>query len=207
MEKVDLKRTLKNLYAPSTKDVSFVDVPPMNFLMVDGRGDPNTSEQYVQALEALYSVAYTLKFAIKQGPPGIDYTVMPLEGLWWSDNVDDFVTGNKDRWQWTAMIMQPDFVTRDMFEDAAEKANKKKSLPALPKMRLEQYGEGFAAQIMYVGPYSDEGPTIARIHKAITGAGYELAGKHHEIYLGDPRRTAPERLMTVIRQPAKRAAR
>ena len=201
MEKVDLKQTLKHLYGPSARAASVVDVPAMTFLMVDGKGDPNTSREYAEAIEALYSVAYTLKFMIKLGPNPVDYSVMPLESLWWSDDVNDFFTGNKDNWQWTAMIMQPEHVTRELFEEAVQQAERKKQLPALRKLRLEEFREGPSAQIMYVGPYSAEGPTIASLHDAITEKGYELSGKHHEIYLGDPRRTAPDKLRTVIRQP------
>lgn len=201
MPKIDLKKQLKHLYNPSQKEVSVVDVPPMNFLMIDGQGDPNTSEAYQQAIEALFSVSYTLKFMIKKGEAAIDYAVMPLEGLWWAEDMTQFSAENKDAWLWTAMIMQPEYVTEKLFEDAKEQAAKKKDLPALSLIRFEPFHEGKAAQIMHIGPYAEEGPTIEKIHHFIKQQGGELRGKHHEIYLGDPRRTAPERLKTVIRQP------
>ena len=203
MDKIDLKKELKNLYSPSGKEVAVVDVPKMNFLMVDGQGDPNTSKSYMEAIQALFSVSYTLKFMIKK-EKGIDYAVMPLEGLWWVDDMSKFSMTNKDAWKWTAMIAQPEFVTKDMVARAIEQAGKKKALPALSKMRFESVSEGLSAQIMHTGPYSAEAPTIEKIHAFIKDNGYKMAGKHHEIYLSDPSRTAPERLKTVIRQPIKR---
>jgi len=203
MDKIDLKKELKNLYSPSGKEVAVVDVPKMNFLMVDGQGDPNTSKSYMEAIQALFSVSYTLKFMIKK-EKGIDYAVMPLEGLWWVDDMSKFSMTNKDAWKWTAMIAQPEFVTKDMVARAIEQAGKKKALPALSKMRFESLAEGLSAQIMHTGPYSAEGPTIEKIHAFIKDNGYKMAGKHHEIYLSDPSRTAPEKLKTVIRQPIKR---
>lgn len=201
MQKLDLKKELKHLYAPSAKEVSVVDVPEMTFLMVDGEGDPNTSEAYKQAVEALYAVSYTLKFMVKKGEAGVDYAMMPLEGLWWADDMSRFSVHDKGNWKWTAMILQPAYVTRDLFEEARQRTAKKKNPPALPKLRFEGFREGTAAQIMHNGPYSEEGPNIERLHRFIVDQDHELRGKHHEIYLKDPGRTAPERLKTVIRQP------
>jgi hypothetical protein len=201
MAKRDLKKELKQLYSPGSRDVVAVDVPSMNFLMIDGEGNPNTSQTYRDAIECLYALSYTLKFMIKKGRGGVDYSVMPLEGLWWGDDMDVFMEGKKDLWKWTAMIMQPEYVTKALFKRACEEVQKKKALPALSKVRLETFREGKSAQIMYVGSYSAEGPTIKRIHTFIAEQGGRLSGKHHEIYLGDPRRTAPEKLKTVIRQP------
>jgi hypothetical protein len=201
LNKVDLKKKLKNLYNPSAKEVSVVDVPAMNFLVVDGEGAP-TSPQYSAAIEALFSVAYTLKFIIKKGK-GIDYSVMPLEGLWWVDDMSKFSADLKDEWKWTAMIMQPKYVTSDDFNLAAEQVKKKKNPAALPKVRFESFKEGPSAQIMYIGPFSAEGPTIAKIHAHIQNSGQALSGKHHEIYLNNPATTAPEKLKTIIRQPMK----
>jgi hypothetical protein len=201
LNKVDLKKELKNLYNPSAKEVSVVDVPAMNFLVVDGEGAP-TSPQYSAAIEALFSVAYTLKFIIKKGK-GIDYSVMPLEGLWWVDDMSKFSADLKDEWKWTAMIMQPKYVTSDDFNLAAEQVKKKKNPAALPKVRFESFKEGPSAQIMYIGPFSAEGPTIAKIHAHIQNSGQALSGKHHEIYLNNPATTAPEKLKTIIRQPMK----
>ena len=205
LTKLDLKKDLKYLYNPSAKAFGIVDVPPMDFLMIDGTGDPNTAPEYKDAIEALYSVAYTLKFAIKKGQ-GVDYPVMALEGLWWADNMAAFMTSDRENWRWTMMIMQPDVVTADMVANAIHEAQAKKGLPAVSKMRFESFHEGTAAQIMYFGPYKDEGPTIARLHAFIHEQGGELSGKHHEIYIGDPRRAAPEKLKTVIRQPMHKAA-
>ncbi len=203
MIKTDFKKELKALYRPSAKKFSVVDVPLLQFLMVDGAGDPSTSQAYRDALAALYPVAYGLKFMSKKELER-DYTVMPLEGLWWADDMDIFTsTESKDDWLWTAMIMQPDWINQEMFERAVEQARKKTDSPALDTMRLESYHEGLSAQILYFGPYSDEGPTIARLHSFIAENGCELTGKHHEIYLSDPRRTAPAKLKTMIRQPMK----
>ena len=201
LDKVDLKKELKNLYNPSAKEVTVVDVPAMDFLLVNGEGSP-TSPQYREAIEALFSVSYTLKFMIKKGK-GIDYAVMPLEGLWWVDDMTKFSTDRKDEWKWTAMIMQPKYVTAEDVNLAVEQVKKKKKLPALSKVRFESFEEGPAAQIMYVGPFSDEGPTIAKIHAFIQNSGHVLSGKHHEIYLNNPATTAPDKLKTILRQPMK----
>jgi hypothetical protein len=204
MEKLDLKKDLKYLYEPSAKSFSVVDVPSMNFIMIDGQGNPNTSVEYAEAIQALYSSAYTLKFMIKK-EFGVDYPVMASEGLWWMDDMREFSEARKDDWKWTMMIMQPEIVTSGLFFLAVAEAAKKKEVPALARLRFETYHEGMAAQIMYFGPYADEGPTIARLHKFIGESGYVRDGKHHEIYLGDPRRSAPEKLRTTIRQPMKKA--
>jgi hypothetical protein len=173
----------------------------MQYLMIDGKGDPNTALEYQQAIETLYGMAYTLKFMLKLGPEQIDAVVMPLEGLWWVPEMSEFSMSDKDAWLWTAMIMQPEFVTREHFARAREQLREKKNPAALEKVRLEIYEEGLAGQIMYLGAYADEGPSIQSLHAFIEEQGYELKGKHHEIYLSDPRRTVPEKLKTVIRQP------
>ena len=201
MDKIDFKKELKHLYNPSAKEVSIVDVPAMNFLLVNGEGAP-TSPQYSEAIEALFGVSYTLKFMVKKST-GIDFSVMPLEGLWWVDDMTKFSSDRKDEWKWTAMIMQPKYVTANDVKLAIEQVKKKKNLPALPKVRFENFKEGTAAQIMYVGPFSAEGPTIAKIHAYIQNSGHELSGKHHEIYLNNPATTAPEKLKTILRQPMK----
>lgn len=206
-EKLDLRKTLKHLYNPPSKKVVEVDVPAMNFLMLDGSGDPNTALEYQQALEALYGMAYTLKFASKKA--GLDFTVMASEGLWWLDDMGakygDFdFTADKSRWRWTMMIMQPDAITPAMVDAAVAELRHKKNPAALDKVRFERFHEGLSAQIMHMGPYSAEKPTIDRLHAYIAEQGCEPRGKHHEIYLGDPRRTAPEKLRTVIRQPMRK---
>jgi len=205
MQRVDVRGELKHLYKPSDKEPVVVDVPEMNFLMADGRGNPNTAQEYKDAVSGLYSVAYALKFMIKKGPEAIDYSVLPLEGLWWADDMADFVNGNKDNWKWTALIMQPKYVTRDLFKKAVEQVAKRKELTALGKVRFESFKEGASVQIMYLGPYADEGPTIQRLHAFAAENGYKLRGKHHEIYLNDPERSAPDKLRTVIRQSVEKA--
>lgn len=203
MLKIDYKKQLKHLYNPYKKEVNITDVPKMNFLMIDGEGDPNTSKPFQDAIEALYSVSYALKFIIKK-EKGIDYGVLPLEGLWWCDDMSKLNSCNKDEWMWTLMIMQPDMVTPELINNATDQVKKKKNPSALSEIRFENYEEGKAAQIMYIGPFSEEGPTIKRIHTFIQENGYEIIGKHHEIYLSDPRRTIPEKLKTIIRQPIKK---
>lgn len=201
MEKIDLKRQLKPLYSPPAGAIVALDVPPLTYLMVDGAGNPNTAAAYRQAVEALFSVAYGLKFMIKKSELAVDYGVMPLEGLWWVEDMAQFSVERKDDWQWTAMILQPEYVTPALFEAAREQAARKKDLPALPLMRLASFHEGRAAQVLHVGPYAAEAPTIARLHAYIEQQGGRRQGKHHEIYLSDPARSAPERLQTIIRQP------
>lgn len=200
MEKIDFKKEFKHLYQPSAKEVVQVDVPPLNYLMVDGEGDPNTAQAYRDAIEALFAVAYTIKFTVKKGPLAIDFVVMPLEGLWWADDMTAFATADKARWKWTAMILQPSFVTPDIVASAVLEVKKKKNPAALSKLRLETLAEGQCAQILHIGPFSQEGPTIEKVHQFIDARG-RRTGKHHEIYLSDIRKTAPEKWKTVIRQP------
>lgn len=204
MEKIDHKKILKEFYTPKRTPV-IVDVPTMQFLMIDGKGYPGTSIEYQQSMEALYPMSYTLKFALKKAGI-IDYTVMPLEGLWWAKDMDAFaIDTRKDEWLWTSMIMQPPEVTPDHYNQAIEVVRKKNNPIALPKMRLETFDEGLSVQVMYIGPFSEEGPVIEAMHQYAFDQGYELQGKHHEIYLSDPRRTPQEKLRTVIRQPIKNA--
>lgn len=153
--KLDLKQELKDLYRPPARGIGVVDVPALNFVMVDGRGDPNRAPAYRDAIEALYAVAYTIKFALKAS--GKDFAVMPLEGLWWADAMADFAAGNRDKWQWTAMIALPDFVSADDIERAKAAAGAKREIAALAALRFERFCEGPAAQTMYIGPFADEG--------------------------------------------------
>jgi hypothetical protein len=204
VDKIDYLKSEKALYAPSSKEPVIVTVPEMNFIMVDGKGNPNNSVEYQNAVEALFSVAYTLKFMPRKGvsiPGFTDYKVCPLEGLWWSDNYDDFVTDNKDNWNWTMMIRVPEFITDNFVLQAIELAKKKKENDALNLVRFEKYNEGICTQLMHIGPYSAEHENIMKIHEFALNEGYKLHGKHHEIYLGDPRKTKPEKLKTVLRQP------
>lgn len=201
MEKIDYKKKFKHLYKPSAKKIEIVGVPQMNFLMVDGEGDPNTSQSFRDAIEALFPLAYTLKFMVKKGEMGIDYGVLPLECLWWADDMSAFSTGNKDVWKWTLMIMQPEFITREMVKEATEVVEGKKKPVSLPLVRFETFKEGKAAQTLHIGPFSEEGPTIEKVHLFIEDNGSHRVGKHHEIYLSDIRRAAPEKWKTVVRQP------
>ena len=203
MKKIDYKKELKQLYLPSSKEVSIVEVPKQQFIMIDGQGDPNTSKEFQAAVEALFSLSYALKFIVKKSKNGIDYGVLPLEGLWWSDDMTAFSVGNKSDWKWTLMIMQPEFVMHELFDAALQQVQKKKNLNALSKLRFKTFTEGKAAQILHVGPFSDEGPTIDKIHSYIQNNGYKASGKHHEIYLSDITKTTPEKLKTIIRQPVK----
>lgn len=201
MKKIDFKKDLKRLYQPLAKEVVPVDVPAMNFLMIDGQGDPNTSPSYQAAVEALFSVAYAIKFKVKK-TLAIDYGVLPLEGLWWADDMAKFSVADKSGWKWTMMIMQPEFVSTALVRDTIAEVKKKKDLPALGKLRFKPFAEGKAAQILHVGPFAAEGPTVARVHAFIDAVG-KRSGKHHEIYLSDIRKADPAKWKTVIRQPLR----
>jgi hypothetical protein len=199
MRKVDLKKELKQPYQASAKEVRAVEVPAFQFLMIDGEGDPNTSPAYPEAVEALFSVSYTAKFMMKKAQ-AVDYGVMPLEGLWWSDDLSVFAAGDKSKWKWTMMITQPSFVPSSVIDAALGEVRKKKGLGAVDRLRLENFAEGSCAQVLHVGPFATEGPTIERLH-AFIDARAARRGKHHEIYLSDIRRAAPAKWKTIIRQP------
>jgi hypothetical protein len=205
MQKLDLRNQYKHFYQPSANKVDVVDVPPFQFAMIDGEIEPGVlpgdSPAFQQALETLYGISYTLKFTSKlRKDDPIDYTVMALEGLWWvEDGVFDI--RKADNWRWTAMIMQPDHINADMFQDGMAQLHRKKPSLALDKLRLETFHEGVCIQIMHVGPYADEPATLARMEAFARENGYLLCGKHHEIYLGDPRRADPAKLKTVLRHP------
>lgn len=201
MDKYDVKKARKNLYSAPPR-FTIVDVPPLHYLAVDGTGNPNTAPAYAQALEALYSVSFTLKFASKG--EGRDYVVGPLEGLWRAENPEAFVARDKDAWEWTMLINQPEWITEEKVATAKEAAAAKKYLPALPLVRFVTLTEGTAVQIMHVGSYDDEAPTLAALHNEyMPEHGLDFAGDHHEIYLSDPRKTAPEKLRTILRQPVR----
>ena len=204
MGKKDLPKDLQALYFPSAKEPVFVDVPAMQYAMVDGAGNPNSAKAFQEAIGALYGVAYTVKFAAKK--EGIaDIRVMPLELLLAGDAADAFRAADKERWEWTLMLMEPPAVTRKLFDEGVRQLRERKNPPGLDRVRLERYREGKAAQILHIGPYAAETPTIERLHAFIREHGYRLSGKHHEIYMSNPRTAAPEKLKTVIRQPASRA--
>lgn len=202
-DKVDFKRTLGS-YRAARGRFELVDVPDMRYLMVDGHGDPNTSTAWDDALAALYPVAYTLKFASKQ-ELGRDYVVPPLEGLWWADDMDAFTTSrDKSRWDWTAMIMVPDWIEHGAFEAALARAGAKRPPTRLGDVRLESLSEGRCVQTLHVGPFDDEAPVLERMHhEVLPERGLRLDGKHHEIYLSDVRRVAAENLRTILRQPVR----
>ena len=202
MNKIDFKKTLKQLYNPPKGNFHLVEVPEMNFLMVDGKGNPNKTPLYQQAIEALYSMSYGIKFALKT--QGYDHIVPPPEGLWWMEDMNLFSMATKDQWLWTMMIMQPEWVTRETVEKVRSEVKKKKELALLDKVNFDRFYEGLCVQILYTGAYDDEGPTIAKMHEFIHTQGYQARGKHHEIYLGDVRKTSPERLQTILRQPLKK---
>ncbi|MBK1783542.1 GyrI-like domain-containing protein [Prauserella cavernicola] len=205
MTAYDVKRELKALYAPRNTTWSLVDVPELRYLAIDGTGDPNTAPAYAAAVQALYCVAYTVKFATKRGG-GQDFVVGPLEGLWYSDDPDVFATRAKSRWSWTMLIHQPEWVTTDAVEQAKEAALAKKKLPGIADVRHEALTEGRCAQLLHVGSYDDESPALTELHERwIPDNGLRESGSHHEIYLGDPRRTVPAKLKTVLRQPVAEA--
>lgn len=202
-DKVDFKKSMKALYAPPVGRFVEVEVPPLTYLMVDGSGDPNTAVSYRSALEWLYSVSYPLKFMSKK-ELGRDYAVMPLEGLWWADDMSTFISRRKDEWSWTMMILQPDWISREMVDAAVAKARAKLGEPPA-SLRLETLEEGRCVQTMHVGSYDDEGPVLAKLHEEyLPEHGLKETGRHHEIYLGDPRKTPPEKLKTILRQPVQR---
>ena len=203
MKKINYKKELKYLYNPSPKEPTIVDVPKMNFLMIDGKGDPNTSQEYKNAIEALFSVSYTLKFMIKKGETAIDYGVLPLESLWWAENMAEFSVERKNEWLWTAMIMQPELINKEMVVKAMEAVKKKKKISAIDQLRFKSFCEGKTAQIMHIGPFSEEGPTVEKLHNFIRDQNNTLRDKHHEIYLSDIRRGNPKTWKTIIRQPIK----
>lgn len=203
MEKLDFKKTMKPYWQPPVGKFVIVEIPALSFAMIDGEGDPNTAPAYASAVSWLFTLSYALKFASKAA--GRDYGVAPLEGLWWSGDFEDFVARRKDRWSWTMMIMQPEWITPAQFAAARDKAAAKIGEPSPSSLRLERFAEGLSVQTMHIGPYDDEGPVIARLHQEFLPAnGLAENGHHHEIYIGDPRRSAPEKLKTVLRQPVRR---
>lgn len=203
MKKIDYKKELKHLYKPSAKKIELVEIPEMDFLMINGKGNPNTSIEYKNAVETLYAVSYAVKFLIKKGELQTDYGVMPLEGLWWVDDIREFDINNKDNWKWTAMIMQPEIVTKEHIKITIEQVKKKKNLEALSRIEFTSFQEGKSAQTLHIGPFKDEGRTIEKIHSFIAENKSSLRGKHHEIYLSDIRKAKPENWKTIIRQPVK----
>ncbi len=204
MQKVDLKKELPD-YRAAHHELAIVDIPPRQYLMIDGHGDPNTSPEFAEAIRALYPVAYKLKFASKLSL-GKDYVVMPLEGLWWADDMSSFTTArDKSQWDFTLMILQPEWITEAMFRAAVQKVSEKDPPANLDKVRLETLHEGTCIQTLHVGSFDTEAEVIAQMHHEFAPEhNFTLTGKHHEIYLSDFRKVAPEKLRTILRQPVTR---
>ena len=203
MKKLDLRKEFKSLLTPPAKNVVMVQVPRHQFLMIDGRGDPNISPLFQESIQALYALSFGLKFTLKK-EKAVDYPVMPIEGLFSGEGVEWFKAKRQD-WRWTLMILQPSVVTRTWVERIRALTLEKGKAPAAARVRFEPFREGRSVQIMHIGPYSAEAPTIARLHDFMRSHGWIANGRHHEIYLGDPRRSAPEKLRTVVRQPVRKA--
>lgn len=202
MEKVDFKKALRALYNPKNTELwEIVDVPEMKFLMVDGEGNPNTAASYSEAIEALYAVSYTLKFMSKR-ELGKDYVVSALEGLWYADDMSIFVKKKKDAYRWTMMIMQPEWIDDEMIASAIAEVKDSKNPAALSKLYVRVYAEGKSAQLLHIGSYDDEAPKLLYLHDTyMPEHGYTFNGHHHEIYLSDSRKVAPEKPKTILRQP------
>jgi len=206
MDKYDVKTAHKALYSPSAKEFCLVDVPTLQYIVIDGHGDPNTSPAYSDAIQSLYAVAFAVKFGSKKSL-GRDYTVGPLEGLWRSPDMTAFARRDKGQWEWTMMISQPAWITEDMVEAGREQTARKKQMPRLDDVRLVTLTEGRSVQILHIGSYDDEAPTLHRLHtEYLPDNGLTFNGDHHEIYLSDPRRTAPAKRKTILRQPVKALA-
>ena len=198
---LDFKKSLPS-YRAKRGVFEFVDVPPMHYLMIDGRGDPNTSREYAEAIACLFPVAYKLKFASKRELQR-DYVVPPLEALWWADDMESFTAArDKSHWQWTVMLMTPEWITREMFAHAVEQVRKASSPPKLDAMRFAELSEGRCVQTLHVGSFEDEAPVLESMHRDfIPAQGFALSGKHHEIYFTDFRKVEPAKLRTILRQP------
>jgi hypothetical protein len=203
MKTLDLIKHFQQFYQQPKNKISLVHLPRMNFLMIDGSGSPNNNPDYSDAVGALYAVAYSLKFTVKKGPLQIDYKVMPLEGLWWAEDMVEFSLEDRGNWLWRMMILQPDFISAEMVSQAVAEVRKKKNPPRLDEVRFEAFEEGPAAQIFHIGPYGEaERPAVEKIHIYLEENGYRLHDRHHEIYLNSPQRSDPAKLKTIIRQPA-----
>ena len=199
MAKIDFKKEYKAFYkAPD--EPTLVEVPPLSYLMIDGQGDPNTAPIYAESVGTLYKLAYGIRFLMRD-EHGLDFGVMPLEGLWWVEALDQFTYSDKSNWHWTMLIMQPDAVTAEIVAAARDKVARKHNPPLLGQVRLGRLVEGRSAQVMHHGPYADEKPTVDRLHAFIESQGLTPHLKHHEIYLKDPTRCAPENLLTILRHP------
>ncbi len=205
MKTLDLITQYSQFFTQPKNIVSLVQVPRMNFLMIDGKGNPNNNPEYSAALGALYGVAYTLKFAVKKGSLETDYKAMPLEGLWWTEDMSEFTLEDRGNWLWRMMIMVPDFITPELAARSIDDLRKKKNPPRLDEIRFESFEEGLSAQIYHSGPYGEaERLSVEKLHAYLKENEYTLRGKHHEIYFNSPLRTDPSKLKTIIRQPAEK---
>ncbi|QNQ10827.1 GyrI-like domain-containing protein [Sphingomonas alpina] len=206
MEKTDIKKAWKAFYSAPVDKFSIIDLPGLSYLMIDGAGDPNTATLYKEAVEALYTASYTLKFLCKDVLKR-DYVVPPLEGLWWAEDMTDFVARRKERWLWTMMILVPEFVERPLADRAIATALRKKELRALSKVRFDTLEEGKVVQTLHLGSYDEEGPILRTMHESfLPESGLIAVGRHHEIYLSDPRKVSADKLKTILRQPVALAS-
>lgn len=201
MDKIDLKKQLKSCYSAKPDESVVVQVPRLKYIMTDGKGDPNTAMEFKTAIETLYAIAYKIKAINKANPETPDYVVMPFEAQWWADNVMAFINDDRTQWMWTAMIAQPNFITKQIFMQAKRELAKENRLFGLRRVRYGTLKDGMSAQIMHLGPFINEGDTIEKLHEFIFESDYKLAGKHHEIYLSDMRKPDPSKWRTIIRQP------
>ncbi len=204
-DSIDYKKQWKEFYQPSAKQPVILTLPVMNYLMIDGSGNPNTTPLFQDAIATLYPLSYALRFEIKR-TTGISYTVLPLEGLYWGTPQNQMVFSDEDKgkWSWTLMICQPDLVTKDLFEAQKIEVKKKKSPPLIDQVRFESLEENTVVQMMHIGPFDEEAKTVEKMNHFAFDQGYQLSGKHHEIYMNDFRKTAPEKLKTVLRHPIKK---
>jgi hypothetical protein len=201
MIKIDLMKELKDLYAAPLNKVVFKTIPPLHYLMIDGKGDPNTSPLYKESVQALYSIAYTIKFSLKKGAEEIDFKVMPLEGLWWAEDMNLFSVEKKQNWKWTMMILQPKMVSAEIVQKAKSTVIEQKGINLAKQVRFEEFEEKDSVQILHKGSYASETENIRKLHQAIEEQACLRTGKHHEIYFNSPLKTSPENLKTIIRQP------
>jgi len=203
VDKFDLKKTLSDYFKARSETFTLVKIPKCNYLMVDGKGDPNTALEYADAIELLYGVSYTLKFLSKK-EIGVDYVVPPLEGLWWAEDMSTFERREKAKWSWTMMIMVPHEVSKTLVKEAVREFSGKKPAADVSKLRFDSLTEGLSVQVLHIGPYDAEGPILSKLHNEyMPENNYVFNGKHHEIYLSDPRKSAPSKLRTILRQPIR----
>lgn len=202
----DVKKEYRYLFSPPAKEPEIIEVPAFKYIMLDGQGYPGTELSFQEKVQALYALAYTIKFSLKQAPKdSLNFTVPPLSGLYCADDCRSFRDeSRKNEWKWTVMILMPDRITNETFEQTRNEVIKKKKLPHLQDVVFQVYKEGLCAQVMHIGPYSEEAPTIDKLHAFFQEKGYTFNGRHHEIYLSDPRRCEPQKMKTIIRQPIVR---